>query len=720
MKWFRLCLVFAAAVGLSGCSQDGSTGPGDGDEPEATASIGPGGGKVEVDDFVLEVPEGAFSSEVELELYEFSEDHGFGSNSVSRCFLIQGLPDTYSDSLLIRIAYEGPADSLMHVAHGESARVMDSDFIQSVQMIYTLYEARKDSGFVVYRMPPTSPMQKPAVRKNPVDTDWWLAGDVFVVVINQELWASSEHVKIYYPLYLMDHVTDIAGYFEAGHDTVSEIGIGYTRREWSWPAKVIIRDFRDEFRYTVGVHCFGRTSAPQIALNGSVLVQEDIPIFRPYAFLSMLAAAQAIPDAKTFVSDLDHLAWSCAVRGWFEEKFTPAETFVRPLTFAGNEMSALQGLPVNVSQSDVAKSYGYGWAAVIKYLARRYGDGLLGDAYARMQSDGMDPVEALFESIPDPAYNWWPHFVDRYVSGEIYAVEDYEFLSNVTLRYTVDDASDTSWTDIRHYRQLQTFMYRFDLEYALIDDAATMEFSLASSSINPDYLTVLVYKITDGNLSFLAEGNPVAVDDIKDLTLVGDDLLAVAVNSYNDEPYDLSEIAYIKARVISEPQLDYNYCEIALMGITAHVHYSNGGEGDYDTVFNEWWSGYGTFTDNVFYAQYETTVGDATTTGTITVAVDTRNMRVSSFYAHELYTDPSYTFDHSVESVEGYEIPLGGDPEVDLIFLVEGSHNHPCDYFDYEAEAVRELPGNETRVETTTGTECLGLHSRIEIKFFNR
>ena len=70
--------------------------------------------------------------------------------------------------------------------------------------------------------------------------------------------------------------------------------------------------------------------------------------------------------------------------------------------------------------------------------------------------------------------------------------------------------------------------------------------------------------------------------------------------------------------------------------------------------------------------------------------------------------------------MEGYQVPMGADPEVDLIFQVEGSHNHPCDYFDYEAVVTKTPPEYEYRVETTTGVECLHIYSSIMIKFFRR
>jgi hypothetical protein len=461
-------------------------------------------------------------------------------------------------------------------------------------------------------------------------------------------------------------------------------------------------------------------SPPEVSINELKVSESDLPGLQAFALMTMLEVAQSIPDAKKYVSDLDHLAWNAAVRGWFEKKLPNSGEFVHPATFMGNEMSALRGLPVSFSSTDVAKSYGYGWAAVIEYLTARYGQDVLRGIYAAIQSENKDPVEAMFENIPEPAYNWWPQFVQRYVSGEIYSVEDYRFLSNIDYRYTIDDASDTSILYWRNFPQLSVNLYRFDLEYALVDDDAIMEFDFTSEGINLDYLSILVYKISDGDLTFLAEGNPVTVSDVKDLTLAGDDLLAFAVNSYNEEPYDVHKDATFTARVISELQLDYNYCEIKLVGITGHVHYSNGDEGDYTTVFNDSWAGHGTFTGNVFSTVRRKSDVDESVAPDISVVVDRRNRRVISFSADELHSEPGYTLDHSVESVQSYHIPMGAEPGVDLIFQVEGSHNHPCDYFDYEAVVTRAPPEYEYRVETTTDVECLHVYSSIMIKFFHQ
>ena len=735
MKRLVVFLVFGVLVALAGCSGDGTTGPDGAETPEAAVTIGPGGGSLEVGDFLLTVPQGAFGSDVELRLYEASAEHGFGSAAVSRCFRLEGLPVEFADSLLVRIGLEATTDTLIFIAHGETGDVIDPDFNRYDATVYSLHRARESGGFCECKLPPTTGGALTATggsRRTGQSGSRAPEGlrsaapaaegrtDHFSAIAGYRIHRTESHFDIAYPLYLLDYVDDIGIYFEAARDSVLKTGIGYDNREWDWPVAIMIKEFPAVYRNLFMLGSFHRLTGPKFTFNESEISQASLSSIKRLAFHQMLSAAQGLPEYKKFYSDSCRVAWDGAVRAWFEEKAADAGTFVRPDAFVGHEMSALQGLPVTFTYASLALPYGSGWAAVVKYLAGRYGKEMLGDIYWDIQTTGAHPVNALMANIPDPTYNWWPHFVDAYVGGNIYAVDSHKFLSNTQLRFTIDDAADTAWVSINYYPQVSVLMFRFDLEYALIDDSARMEFGLTSLEVNSDYLNVLIYKISDGALAYLAEGNPVTVEDIKALTLAGDDLLAVAVYSYNDEPYDELETATFRASMVSEPQLEHNYCEIVLQGITEHVHYENGGTGDYTTTFNQTWSTYGVFTDNVFFGEYDIALGEETEAGSIYVAVDARTMRVTSFYATDTQSEPGFTHYQRVESVDGSPLPVGAEPGVDLIFQIEGAHNAPCAYFDYWSLLRRMPPEYDYRVETTTSTECTEFYSAVMIKFYDR
>ena len=117
MKMLTLVLI-AAVVVPCGCSDDSSTSPPAEETPLAAATIGPSGGTLQIRDFVLTVPPGAFTSSNKITLWESQEDHGFGANAASRCFRLDGLPDAYSDTLTVSVGYRGALMAETYIAVG--------------------------------------------------------------------------------------------------------------------------------------------------------------------------------------------------------------------------------------------------------------------------------------------------------------------------------------------------------------------------------------------------------------------------------------------------------------------------------------------------------------------------------------------------------------------------------------------------------------------------
>lgn len=139
----------AVMIAVCGCSKDTATSPEIVEEiPLAVDTLGAGGGTLEIEDFMLIVPPGAFGSTVELSLYESKEDHGFGDNAVSRFFRIEGLPEEFADSLVIRIRYQGTLSGETYIAVGMDEEVLSDEDELVEETLYNLISASEDSGFL--------------------------------------------------------------------------------------------------------------------------------------------------------------------------------------------------------------------------------------------------------------------------------------------------------------------------------------------------------------------------------------------------------------------------------------------------------------------------------------------------------------------------------------------------------------------------------------------
>ena len=152
------------------------------------------------DDFTLTVPEGALAASVSLALYETEADHGFGGNAISPLYRIDGLPETFSESLYVRIRYDGTLSEESHIAFGEFAE----------QMI----AATDSSGFLVTLIPPRTAdgaeftvdlLKRPSAAANE---------DHFAAIANYKASYQTPLFTINYPAYLIDYIDDIAAYVD--------------------------------------------------------------------------------------------------------------------------------------------------------------------------------------------------------------------------------------------------------------------------------------------------------------------------------------------------------------------------------------------------------------------------------------------------------------------------------------------------------------------------
>jgi hypothetical protein len=388
-----------------------------------------------------------------------------------------------------------------------------------------------------------------------------------------------------------------------------------------------------------------------VQFSESYLTEANLPGVRLRAGRFMARAAQNIPDTQEFHHG-DNLPWNLAVGGYLEQKWAEPGSFTKPTDFAGNESYTLQGLPIGIPEAS-GVPFGRGWSPVVKHLAGLYGKTLIGDIYKVTQTTDKTPVKVLFEKIPDPAYNWWPQFVDKFVTGQYYGVEGAVLLSHIASgnKYTIDSASDTLTTFYGDLPQVSAMLHRVYLDYAQISEDATLELSLTATDVNEDYYTLLVYKTKDGAFELLETGNPVAVTGLRDLTIAGYDIVPVVVISYNDEPYLEDVSTALKCRVTSPPP--YNWAYVSFNGVRVHFE---------DSYENEWWDdawwgrweGQGSWNGNKFSASWTNRPLPAggTTSGSLDITIDPETRDVTGFRARQTWLSIGFT--HTDSIVGGY------------------------------------------------------------------
>jgi hypothetical protein len=245
---------------------------------------------------------------------------------------------------------------------------------------------------------------------------------------------------------------------------------------------------------------------------------------------------------------------------------------------------------------------------------------------------GVSSVEALENATGEDSPAWWPAFMKEYISGNVYGVSPATILQNVRETRSIRSTADSLLTFTGDYPGLSAKLYRIDLEYADIDSASTLTFSVGKTSSE-----ILLYTVRNGILEFLGKGTDITVTHIRDLTRSGYDLAAAVTCSDHTEDFAHTssislQISMRTPQIVKPPVLQYTRCYLYIH-ITTKVRYADNSE--YTEDRGGQYTGQGSFKDGVFTAIWDTTFAETNTTmryaGTLTVSVDPVTLVVGSF-----------------------------------------------------------------------------------------
>lgn len=401
--------------------------------------------------------------------------------------------------------------------------------------------------------------------------------------------------------------------------------------------------------------------------------------------------------------------WHKAVRQWFQEKVSDPASFTKPSGFKGCETWPFNGLGLNLDYCGITP--------FVKHLAETEGDEVIGRIYEHIR-DGQMFIDAILSSTSEPIYNWLPDFFDRYLQGGYYQVSTATLLKDVNGTFTIDSITDTLKTFYPECPQMGAQIYRIDLDYDSISTNATMDLTLQGSGINPDYLTILLYKCKDNALTYLDAGHDISLGDLRTLTNDGYDLIAVLVNSYGEAPYGSTSGLTLMVRVPTPPALNFNTIEIRILDITYECYEE---WEDTDTTFQHHhggsWKATGQFSGYTFTGSNSWGAGDHACSVSVSLTLDPVTMRVTGFEASEQCGNPYWTRNVTIRDVPGMELPFM-EGWSDLNWQVVGSPQ-ACGYFDYEGVTLGIEPQHVHWYQICSSPSCVDDGSQILISIYN-
>ena len=604
---FSFLLLFPA------CSKDEPTAPVIPEtEDLGVATIGPQGGTLATQGFILRIPQGAFSTSTELRLKGGPGNSAFGINAATRLFTVEGLPEHLLKPLSISLHHTASLSGRSYIAVGQTAVLPGTD---STDIAYHFFPVRDSADMMMSEI---RFLSKPTYGRLAVSRgaggrsgDEWL--NLFVGITNYDTTSHGRYF-MYSPAFIDPNLrSGILLALNASEQTIKGLDLPFyaeTAAIETIIRGVSLRPGAYAVYHPVWYRNWHRplTGEPDHAASAVLFSEEKMrnadrvsicaQAGRELFYVVPEVAYARLPDPVAYLRS-DHYWLHTAIASWMES-YLMAQSHVNPnhipTEFPGNERKAMDGILAGAATGEKGVSLrdGFGKSALIKFLTERYRESVVWRIYDELKKSSH-PVDAVRNSLADPPASWWPEFVRAYVGGSVYAVSAATFLANTSGSFSIRSKSDTLAAFDASYRDLSAKLYYVDLSYSGIDSGATLRFTVHKDGQLSSSASVLLFGLTNGALEYWTEGVDVNVKKIRDLTVAGQDILAAVVNSSCESPYtDFSDIN-LKVRVMTSPVFSLAAIQVRTRST---IEYSDG-----STLTNSIFlynSGIGTFHEGIF------------------------------------------------------------------------------------------------------------------------
>jgi len=666
------------------------------EETVAEATIGPAGGKLETEDVVLIVPEGAFDTTITLRLF-IADDPSPDPKRVTGTYRLEGLNAVFSKPLELKIRYEGTLEEESYIALGYNYYVPETE--DSV-MVNELVSAVDSMGFLKGKL---LPLEMPGSSEKSTTLSPYYHPIVLQHYLMIRGWSKISTVRSVCAEIRYDHgfnfdrskVEKFARYLDEAVYSFDAMGLmGSHVFLGIYKLRVNIlddspgNDMPSFIEPKLKLESFLQTTGNYKLLTWSYLLNIPGNYFAEADDNQLqMVAGEGVFRFENYCYFRERQNWlQWALICWVREYYYGSNhrvlyagglyRFMQP--FYGMNADWMESLEnIFPRQNWYARTvyHGDGMSSLIKYLLKNFnGDKVL---LGKMKSEMgwvwkmHHPIDVILNSVDAPEFIWWPGFFKAYLEGDIWEIPGEKFLEQIDPKDEIHfiDKTDTVKYFDRSYPDLSARLCQVNLsqnlsEYVL-GEGDKLSFKLGPESLNLQYVDLLVYRYNEGALTFLGEGSEVIIDNLKGLIDDGyGTLLAVVVNSANESPYEKELDIELTMEIIPERTWPWKF--VTIDAISDAIITSNSGA---ETV----WSNFRfNLTDHELDASEDGTFfstswlnqnSDYKYEGGIEINVDPETFEITGFYLwsfSESLSDSKVTLSERTEirGKEGVSIPV--------------------------------------------------------------
>ncbi len=452
--------------------------------------IGPEGGTLSSDEISIVIPQGAFSQTEDIKLYskELLTGHPMGEDALSGLFQLEGIPSDFSKPVTVKI--KGKADGgNTYLAVGLPTYYSED----SALMAYSLAETKTDGEYLSAEITPYISSKKSSGDLQDAASDL-----ILEMILNsgfRKFVTDDKLISIDYPSYVpISSIRTLAKYINAAHLSAASMSFqthkGYSvwvGKEWPVKLKTLNTNLFtvDEWEWITQrplmlAHLF--PGYPRITPSLILYFDDELIYYYPDALMNpdMLKLEQSAYRAvffgvgsiintggpnwynKFFASDL---------AAWAQGLVTFNQGFKQPLYF-----DDYIGYSLNIYADRKIKFLQSGYAPQLKYVDEHFlppwGYHLVVNIFDQkfIDKESHSLFIAIESLIQKKTYEWYPDFMEEYLSGNIYTFDYSKLTKYISNAYTIKDLPFSGENGERLFNPLETKLYRFNIGSANLSD----------------------------------------------------------------------------------------------------------------------------------------------------------------------------------------------------------------------------------------------------------
>lgn len=573
IKKARITVIFTTVIifMIAGCGKDDNP---QNPDPVNTGSIiakktiGPDGGTLDGDKLSVNIPAQMIISPVEITISRLKAE-GFGSNALGDIYFVNNLPSIASGTLTMTLDLPaGSVDNLTlmlcETPWSPSAR---GEILAYTSMSYTL---NGNKAQVVLQLGGYK------AGKDLTEEPSSFSLGLLAVSGYRSTTTSGGHFKISYPVIYEEDAEKLGDYLEQAFGVLTQAPYGLNvDKRTRWPIDVTVSKLSSSvfgyFEASVLGDNFASLLFNQEKLNDEVNLKATATHELMHLIQSLYDPRYRFSKAK-----LESPTWWLdeAVAVWSEELTAASPSGYISAARTGNEWMPYAG---NFGvRPDDPQNFGYGMSALIKYLVKNNGPGVIRDIYDKV-AKGRKPAEAIYEGTGKFYWEWYGQFMAAYTAGSVYAdLTPGIVLGSKPQTFKFESSSDTVKSVSLSFNPLETKVFRVQIDAGVLNDDS----GLGVSSTIQGYEYYAIYKFNNSGMTKLAEGSAPTVPNIKDIVSQGYQFLIMATNTqYSSTGGNQARTLDFKIRLTQAPVYKSFVFDLGVMSKTIHV-YQSGSSGD--------------------------------------------------------------------------------------------------------------------------------------------